>query len=70
MSVVELVLLFALDESDPLQEMKTKRLRIIIATKEIFISKLIKKKIFLTIEYQRILFSRIFDYSLVLQALY
>ena len=42
-SVVELVLLFALEESDPLQEMKTKRLRIIIATKEIFISKFIKK---------------------------
>ena len=40
--VVELVLLFALDDSDTLQEMKTKRLRIIIATKEIFISKFIK----------------------------
>ena len=36
---IELVLLFALEESDPLQEMKTERLRIIIATKEIFISK-------------------------------
>ena len=40
---IELVLLFALEESDPLQEMKTKRLRIIITTKEIFISELIEK---------------------------